>query len=283
MPELPEVETIKRGIEESIIGHSVLNVQTTKLASKLRIPTPDNIDCLLQNKVFTNCERLGKYILMHLSADYACCVHLGMSGRILVSHSKPQDNPHNHVIMTLLSPSKQKLYLCFHDPRRFGLFTVLTPQNKSINSLDKLGNDPFNMSAEDLLNVCKKRSIPIKNLLLDQSAIAGLGNIYVSEALWLAHIHPLQKACSLNLKQSQKLIKDIQHVLSNAIKQGGSTLKDHRKADGSMGLFQNLWNAYQQENKICSICRHPHLIQKITISARSSFFCPNHQKNQTNL
>jgi formamidopyrimidine-DNA glycosylase len=280
MPELPEVETIKRGLAASIPHHTIKSALLSPLAHSLRLTPSPHSKQKLENQQFDKkslFSRRGKYLLLPLKNKTILCIHLGMSGKIITSETPPQTSPHNHLILALVHQNK-KLWMTYHDPRRFGFFQILSPEHPSLPALDNLGEEPFSITPDRLLSLLHPRKIPIKNALLNQKIIAGIGNIYASEALFSASIHPLSPSSSLSLQDCEKLILSLQNVLSLAIKSGGSSLRDHRKSDGSLGMFQHQWNVYNREGKPCPLCKLPHIIHRASLSGRSSFFCPHHQK-----
>lgn len=225
-------------------------------------------------------RRRAKYILIDFSHGLTLIGHFGMSGRVVIenpTHLHLKAGPHDHVIFT----TSHQYKITFKDSRRFG-FLLLQPTRK-IQSLDpfcSLGFEPlidFSLTISKFHDSLMKRAIPIKNALLDQKIIAGLGNIYASEALFQAKISPLRLTNTLSIKETEVLLKEIQDVLTRAIAAGGSTLRDHIQPDGKSGYFQHSFRVYNRENHLCSHC-HVTLLTKIQQSGRATYCCPECQK-----
>ncbi len=299
MPELPEVETVRRGLVPSMEGAKIVHVAQNR--ADLRFPFDENFVEVLEGSVIVEIKRRSKYLLFHLDNGYVLVAHLGMSGSFRViedtsegdedqpgafHHEKGKNEKHDHVVMTVDKGGKLAKTI-YNDPRRFG-FMLLVQQNK----LDEhpyfkdLGPEPTGngISIDYLADKFSTKNTPLKSTLLDQKIIAGLGNIYVCEALWRVKLSPLRKANTLvspSGKPKQALIdlsRHIQDVIDEAIKAGGSSLNDHIQTDGSLGYFQHSFAAYGQEN---SPCRHEDCdgtIERITQSGRSTFYCADCQK-----
>ena len=270
MPELPEVENTKISLFPAV-GSKIVKIYTS--GKKLRKEIPQNIS-ELQNSTIVDVQRKAKYLLFHLSNNKTIISHLGMSGKFI--YSEDMDiNKHDHVILYL----DNGFTLKYNDPRRFGVF-LLEDTNDYLNkifsnvSMDAI-DDSF--TAEYLLNKLSKISSNIKNTLLNQEIIAGIGNIYASEALFKAKISPLRDANSLNIDELKKLVNAIKEILHNSIKLGGSTLKDYRKANGEEGGFQNHFLVYSKENQPCPDKNCDGVIEKIVQNGRSTFFCKKSQ------
>jgi formamidopyrimidine-DNA glycosylase len=277
MPELPEVETVCRGLSGNILGLKVSSVEA--YAEKLRDFIPLDLNKKILNHTITKIERKAKYILIHLAANAnfqspVLIIHLGMSGRLTIQDEVYERKKHDHVILKLNS-----LLLVFNDARRFGIFTLTDLENLSRHKLfRKLGLEPLSsdFTVAKLKALFKNRNKNIKNTLMDASLIVGIGNIYASEALFRSGIHPERTASSLTDKDIKKLHEQIIITLEDAIRAGGSTLKDFSKANGESGYFQYQFKVYGREGLPCFTCKT--LIQRIVQGGRSSFFCSKCQK-----
>ena len=283
MPELPEVETVKRGLEEFIINESIKKVYLSKF--NLRFPWPKNFVSQIVGKKIISIKRRAKYIIIGLSDNYFIIAHLGMSGSYKVlKKSEAEDYiilQHDHLIIDL-----DNYKIVYNDPRRFGYIDLTNQEPETHKFLSSLGPEPlsnyFNADnlAETLLN--KKKSI--KNSLLDQSIISGLGNIYVCEALFRSKINP-KKNCSKLVTSKGKpkknlilLVQKINEVIKEAIEVGGSTLRDFSNISGKMGYFQSSFNVYNRENEKCLLDDCDGVVKRIIQSGRSTFFCSKCQK-----
>ena len=284
MPELPEVETVCRGLSENILGLNVSSVEV--YTEKLRDFIPADLNKKILNYTITKIERKAKYILIHLTANanfqsQVLIIHLGMSGRLTIQDEAYERKKHDHVILKLNSENgvRQQYLLAFNDARRFGIFTLTDLENLSQHKLfRKLGLEPLSkeFTVAKLKALFKNRNKNIKNTLMDASLIVGIGNIYASEALFRSGIHPERTASSLSDKDVKKLHEQIIITLEDAIRAGGSTLKDFSKANGESGYFQYQFKAYGREGLPCFTCKT--LIQRILQGGRSSFFCSKCQK-----
>jgi len=277
MPELPEVETVCRGLSENILGLNVSSVEV--YAEKLRDLIPADLNKKILNHTITKIERKAKYILIHLAANanfqsQVLIIHLGMSGRLTIQDEVYERKKHDHVILKL-----NGLLLVFNDARRFGVITLTDLENLSQHKLfRKLGLEPLSseFTVAKLKALFKNRNKNIKNTLMDASLIVGIGNIYASEALFRSGIHPERTASSLTDKDIKKLHEQIIITLEDAIRAGGSTLKDFSKANGESGYFQYQFKVYGREGLPCSTCKTR--IWRIVQGGRSSFFCSKCQK-----
>lgn len=273
MPELPEVETVRSGLEQAINGAQIKTVLLRR--KNLRVPFPVGFAGALEGRVIQSIGRRAKYLLLYLDSGEVVIAHLGMSGRFTVLPKKPTSfNKHDHFVAGLADGR----YLIFNDARRFGLMT-LTPQSK-LNQhklLRHLGPEPLSedFSAEYLARVLKTRKIAIKPALMDQELVVGVGNIYASEALFDAGIDP-RKPASQAAKDAEKIVLAIRKVLKAALASGGSSLRDFIDITGGSGYFQHEFKVYDREGKSCHACGSN--IQAIRQAGRSSFFCPACQK-----
>lgn len=292
MPELPEVETTRRGMEPLCDGALIESLVLNR--KDLRFPFTTGMSKRVQGQQIKALTRRGKYILMHLSGGDVLIWHLGMSGQIKV-HNVAQAEAyniikHDHVIVKLSRVGKPSGQIVFHDPRRFGFLLIFSENEMDgVPFLTKMGAEPLgnHFSGTYLYERLKGRAKPIKNALLDQQIVAGLGNIYVCEALFEVGIHPQKQAGRLTKAQCDALAVAIVDVLNRAIKAGGSTLKDYKQTDGALGYFQHQFKVYGREGELCPKCtnaptKEPEkgCITRIVQSGRSTFYCKNTQKKR---
>jgi formamidopyrimidine-DNA glycosylase len=283
MPELPEVETVRRGLTPAMLNHQITDVAVNR--PDLRWPFPPNMAARLIGQTVTALRRRSKYLLIDLTSGESLLVHLGMSGRMLVSgdplgqfaHTHPMPQKHDHVVINMNNGAR----ITFNDPRRFGAMDLLqTASAESHPLLAKLGPEPLGNTFNEsyLIDRFKARKTPVKSALLDQRIIAGLGNIYVCEALFRAHISPKRQAGAISAPRVASLVPIIRNVLSEAITAGGSSLKDFRQADGELGYFQHSFDVYDREGAPCQNAGCTGTISRLTQSGRSSFYCPKCQR-----
>ena len=280
MPELPEVETVRKGLEQAMLGHSVEEISVRVPA--LRWPLPERMKECLRGKRVDALRRLGKYLLLDLSGGITLIAHLGMSGRFAVypessrregEHSETiGGGKHDHVVIRMSDGTM----IVYSDPRRFGMMDLVgTEEASSHRLLAGLGPEPLRNEFSDayLRMRLAAKSAPIKSALLDQSNVAGLGNIYVCEVLWEAGVSPFKKASSAAADNSTAIVRSIRSVLDDAIAAGGSTLRDHRQVGGELGYFQHRFKAYGREGAACLRASCGGLIQRSVQSGRSTFHC----------
>ncbi len=283
MPELPEVETVKRGLTPAMEG--VVIAQADVNRPNLRWPFPQDMARRLTGRRVERLRRRSKYILADLDHGETLLIHLGMSGRMLVSgdplgqfvHDHPTPEKHDHVVLHMANGAR----ITFNDPRRFGAMDLLeTAKADSHKLLAVLGPEPLgNDFHEDHLNrAFEKKNSPVKSVLLDQRIVSGLGNIYVCEALFRAKIHPARKAGKISKQRVNGLVPIIRDVLGEAIEAGGSSLRDFRQADGELGYFQHSFDVYGREGKACRAAGCRGVIRRIVQSGRSSFYCAQCQR-----
>jgi len=278
MPELPEVETILRGLVPVIEGHIISKAKVNR--PDLRWPFPKNMAKRLNGQKIKQLRRRSKYILADLSCGQTLLIHLGMSGRILVSgdqfgpffkaHSAPEK--HDHVVLDFSNGAR----ITFNDPRRFGAMKIFdTDKEHECKLLARLGPEPLGNSfnTSTFAEQVKQRRSPIKLVLLDQRIIAGLGNIYVCETLYRAAISPLKFANKISLSRLESLVPHIKDVLLAAISAGGSSLRDYKKSDGELGYFQHNFDVYGRENELCRRESCNGRVVRLIQSGRSSFYC----------
>lgn len=270
MPELPEVETTRRGIEPHIEGQQVVRLVVRQ--PKLRWPVPDNLAELMQGQVIQHVERRGKYLLLRISSG-AVMIHLGMSGSLYLV---PADQPaayHDHVDIVLASG----LALRLTDPRRFGS-VLWQPEGESHPLLSKLGPEPLSegFNVEYLWQCCQGRKGAIKQLIMDSHIVVGVGNIYANEALFGAGIHPKRAAGRISKQRLSRFVEEIKQVLAKAIEQGGTTLKDFVGGDGKPGYFKQELQVYGRGGEKCVNCNAE--LKEIRLGQRSTVYCPECQR-----
>lgn len=275
MPELPEVETVVRGLRPRLEGRVLTQVDVRR--GDLRIPFPPGFADALRGRRVLRVVRRAKYILATLDNGVVLIAHLGMSGRMLLGDvaSAPALGAHDHVRLITDDGS----IVTYNDARRFGLMTLTTEKDQDSHPLlAGLGPEPLGNSfhVESLNAALKGKKTPIKAALLDQKVVAGLGNIYVCEALFRSGISPKRLARTVPGARAEKLVPAIRDVLNAAIAAGGSTLRDYVQASGELGYFQHNFLVYGQEGQPCSGCGGT--VKRIVQSGRSTFFCPKCQK-----
>ncbi len=283
MPELPEVETVRRGLLSVIEGQTIARADVNR--PDLRWPFPKNMAQRLTGQTITALRRRSKYILADLDGGETLLIHLGMSGRMLISgdplgqfvHDHPAAEKHDHVVLHMQNGAR----ITFNDPRRFGAMDLLeTATADSHKLLAVLGPEPLGNDFNEpyLVAAFKGKNTPVKSALLDQRIVAGLGNIYVCEALFRARISPKRRAGQISAQRVSTLVPVIRQVLSDAIKAGGSSLRDFRQADGELGYFQHSFDVYGREGAPCRSADCTGTIARLVQSGRSSFYCPQCQR-----
>jgi formamidopyrimidine-DNA glycosylase len=280
MPELPEVETVMRGLAQRLEGHRIRRAALSR--GDLRRAIPSGLAARLTGSTVIGFRRRGKYILMRLSGGDSMLIHLGMSGRMSVrlqSVDEADREKHEHLIME----TEDGWRIGLIDPRRFGLLDLMpTAAEDSHALLREMGPEPLDESftAATLSAALTGRRTPIKAALLDQRIVAGLGNIYVSEALFRARISPRRLAASVPGARAARLVPAIKETLREAIEAGGSSLRDYVQPDGELGYFQHAWKVYGRTGLPCERCPGAPTcagIRRITQSGRSTFLCPRTQ------
>ncbi|MEL6861758.1 MAG: bifunctional DNA-formamidopyrimidine glycosylase/DNA-(apurinic or apyrimidinic site) lyase [Pseudomonadota bacterium] len=281
MPELPEVETVRRGLSPAMEGQRIDQLEVNR--ADLRFPFPDQFKARVEGTTITRMGRRAKFLVTELSSGEALIMHLGMSGRFTVNsaataefHHDPGTNPaHDHVIFHMSSGAT----VTYNDPRRFG-FMELWPIEDLSNypRIKHLGPEPLSnhFNAANLDEVLRGKAAPIKSVLLDQAVIAGLGNIYVCEALFRSGISPRRKAMSVVGKRAERLAPAINEVIAEAIAAGGSSISDFASASGELGYFQKQFDVYDREGEACKTCGAT--VQRIVQSGRSTCFCSTCQR-----
>ncbi len=281
MPELPEVEIIRQSLAKEITQKKIKKVLISN--RNLRFKIPLKFEKKLENKIINNVSRISKYLILGFKDDTFCLIHLGMTGTIHLikknnykfsntsfygSTSLPKK--HNHIEIQF-----KDLKIIYNDPRRFGFLRFLSNKKELVENFNHLGPEPFfeKFNIKYLLNYFFNKKKNIKNLLLDQNFVSGIGNIYASEILHLCKINPEKMAKNLSKKECIKIIKFSRSVLSASILKGGSSIRDFRNISGKSGNFQNEFKVYQRENLSCLSRRCKGKIRKKFISNRSTFFC----------
>ncbi len=283
MPELPEVETVRRGLSPAMEGAVITRADVNR--PDLRWPFPERMAERLTGQTVQRLRRRSKYILADLDGGETLLIHLGMSGRMTVSgdplgqfvHDHPPMQKHDHVVFHMANGAR----ITFNDPRRFGamdlLPTATAEEHKLLSVLgpEPLGND---FHEQHLIDAFRGKNNPVKSALLDQGIVAGLGNIYVCEALYRGRVSPRRKAGQISANRVAALVPIIRQVLQDAIEAGGSSLRDFRQADGELGYFQHNFDVYGREGEPCRTEGCDAVIRRITQSGRSSFYCAQCQR-----
>lgn len=272
MPELPEVETVARGLRPKLVGRKISAVELHR--ANLRFNFPKKLPELTKGRKITGITRLSKYILIEIDNGAQLLLHLGMSGRLSFYNRKSfKRDKHDHVVFSF----DKGPMLAFNDARRFGILDYIAPK-ATHRLLTHVGMDPFDkaLTPQWLFDHCAKRTCDMKAFLMNQKIIAGLGNIYVSEALFRAGIWPERMANKVTLAECKKLVPAIRAVLNAAIKAGGSSLRDYVQVDGELGYFQSKFKVYSRKDQPCPVCRRP--ILRLTQAGRSSYACKHCQK-----
>jgi formamidopyrimidine-DNA glycosylase len=277
MPELPEVETVARGLQREIAGRKILSVT---LGNTDFIDNPDAVESELPGRTVVRVERYGKFLLLRLSAaeaaragdaEVALLVHLGMTGLLMPKARNEPNAKHTHVVMQL-DDGREMRYV---DPRRFGRIAYLAG-DVLLEELARFGADPLEAGLEEFARRMQGRKVRIKALLLDQSVLRGVGNIYADESLWKARIHPAQLGVRLKPKQIKELYVALQNILKKAILLRGSSISDFLDAEGLPGEYQQHHRVYGREGQRCLRCKTT--IRRVIVAGRSSYFCPKCQR-----
>jgi formamidopyrimidine-DNA glycosylase len=297
MPELPEVETVRRGLAPVMEGARFTKVEARR--PDLRRPLPKDFVKRLEGRTVTGLGRRAKYLLADLSSGDVLLMHLGMSGSFRVAqeneangakgtpgrfhHPRSDDRAHDHIVFHMSSGAR----IAFNDPRRFGLM-LLVPRSELADHplMKEIGPEPLGnaFDAAMLAAACRGKKTSLKAALSDQKVVAGLGNIYVCEALFGAHLSPKRRASTIADRKgapnarAERLVDAIKSVLQNAIKAGGSSLRDHRQTSGELGYFQHHFRVYDREGQPCMTPGCKGTVKRIVQAGRSTFFCPECQK-----
>src|ERR1700728_2260604 len=293
MPELPEVETVRRGLQPVMEGSKIVKAETRR--KDLRFPFQKDFVARLEGQTVTGLGRRAKYLMADLTSGDVLLMHLGMSGSFRVvedeaattpgqfHHPRSDDRAHDHVVFHMSSGSA----VIFNDPRRFGYMKIIARKALEDEPLLKgLGPEPLGneFDAAMLAQSCAGKKTSLKAALLDQRVVAGLGNIYVCEALFRAQLSPKRQASTLATKKEEptdhakRLVTSIHAVLNQAIKAGGSSLRDHRQTSGELGYFQHSFQVYDREGEKCQTAGCGGIVKRFTQNGRSTFWCPKCQK-----
>jgi formamidopyrimidine-DNA glycosylase len=296
MPELPEVETVKRGLAPTMEGALLVNAELRR--PDLRFPFPENFSSTVAGQRIVSLSRRAKYLMIDLEAGDVIIAHLGMSGSFRIEvgpaattpgefhHPRGKDEKHDHVIFHL-DGAQGPVRVIYNDPRRFGFMDLARRDTVASHAYFRaLGEEPTGnvLDAAYLAARFSGKAQPLKAALLDQKNIAGLGNIYVCEALWRSHLSPLKPAGALVDNRGKpkeglvRLTDAIREVIADAIAAGGSSLKDHIQADGSLGYFQHSFSVYDREGQACRTPGCDGTVARIVQAGRSTFYCPHCQK-----
>ncbi|HTA99926.1 MAG TPA: bifunctional DNA-formamidopyrimidine glycosylase/DNA-(apurinic or apyrimidinic site) lyase [Bradyrhizobium sp.] len=293
MPELPEVETVRRGLQPVMEGSKIIKAETRR--KDLRFPFQKDFAARLEGQTVTGLGRRAKYLMADLESGDVLLMHLGMSGSFRViknenqttpgqfHHARSEDRTHDHVVFHMSSGAA----VVFNDPRRFGYMKIIA--RKAFEDeplLSGLGPEPLGneFDAKMLAQSCANKKTSLKAALLDQRVVAGLGNIYVCEALYRAQLSPRRLAATLATKKGEptdhakRLLGAIHAVLNQAIKAGGSSLRDHRQTSGELGYFQHSFQVYDREGEKCQTAGCGGIVRRFTQNGRSTFWCPKCQK-----
>ena len=293
MPELPEVETVRRGLQPVMEGSKIVKAETRR--KDLRFPFQTDFVARLDGQTVTGLGRRAKYLMADLGSGDVLLMHLGMSGSFRVvaneathspgqfHHPRGDDRAHDHVVFHMSSG----VSVVFNDPRRFGYMKIIARHALEAEPLLKgLGPEPLGneFDATMLARACADKKTSLKAALLDQRVVAGLGNIYVCEALYRSQLSPRRSAATLATRKNEpadhakRLVTAIHGVLNQAIKAGGSSLRDHRQTSGELGYFQHSFQVYDREGETCQTAKCSGIVKRFTQNGRSTFWCPKCQK-----
>lgn len=273
MPELPEVETIARQLRSAVTGKRIAGVYLSGKA--LRRPVPGDLGASLQGRTIRSVHRRGKYLILETAPHAFWLIHLGMSGRIICAAGSTELAPHTHVSVQFTDGGEMR----FCDPRRFGLMDFYRlPELEALPEVQRLGLDPLGpgFDGDRLWMELKRSRMAIKPFLLDQSRIAGLGNIYACEAIYRARIHPERRCNGLSRNEATALAREIRKILQTAIRNRGTSFSDFRDSDGEPGTHQSFLRVFQREGERCRRCRG--IIHRLKQGNRSTYFCPGCQR-----
>lgn len=292
MPELPEVETVVRGLRPAMEGKRIAQAEARR--PDLRFPLPKDFAARLTGRTVTEVVRRAKYVLIRLDNGETWLAHLGMSGRFTVSPGAKASSgqaghnsgwalveKHDHVLVEMDDGGR----VVFNDARRFGYMDLIPPGGEAESvHLRTLGPEPLSddFTASYFAETLRGKRSPIKSALLDQRVVAGIGNIYACEALWRAELSPRRSSHTIAGGRAERLVSAVKSVLADAIAAGGSSLRDYVQTDGELGYFQHNWGVYGREGEACSACVEEGLkdceIRRIVQSGRSTFYCPRRQR-----
>jgi len=272
MPEIAEVETVRNTLKERILNKKIKDVNI--IYSKMIESDINDFKNVLINNSFKDIKRIGKWLIFELDKHYLLS-HLRMEGKYFIKNITEPIEKHEHIILTF----EDNTDLRYHDTRKFGRMNLIKKEDLyNTEAIKKQGYEPFdkNLTSDYLLNKFKNKKLPIKTLLLDQTIISGLGNIYADEVLFAAKINPLKKGEELSQEECERIISSSKKIIEEAIALGGTTIKSYTSSLGVTGRFQQRLKAHKQEGKGCSNCGNP--IKRIKVGGRSTYYCENCQK-----
>ena len=277
MPELPEIETVKLGLEKTVLGSVIVSIKIFR--RDLRFPIEERFEKSILNKRVLAVGRRSKYILLFLNNKTTLVLHLGMSGKINVKIENEIDYPakkHDHLILSF----DNGFILIYNDPRRFGFVEIIEGDYNNYRRFKHIGIEPLlkQFDGKYMWARIKNSTRTLKNILMDQKMVAGLGNIYVSEALWDSQIIPTRVGQNMSLGDCKKLVRSIKKVLGKAINFGGTTLKDYRQVGGEVGYFQNKLKVYGKAGKKCCRQKCQGTVKRAILNGRSTYYCDFCQK-----
>jgi formamidopyrimidine-DNA glycosylase len=273
VPELPEVETVRRSLEAALVGRRIAEVTRIAWVRTIAEPSPELFRELLRDRLVTGVERRAKYLVIKLDRDEVLVVHLRMTGRLTLQSPEAEPDHHTHVVLRLEDGGQ----IFFRDTRKFGRIWLLDAEG--FDALQaRLGREPLDeaLTAEEFRTLLRRRKGRLKPLLLDQKLIAGLGNIYVDEALWCAKLHPLRTVRSLDDDDIDRLHEAIRSVLKAALEHRGTSFSDYRDALDQPGSNQDFLNVYQRAGQPCPRCGTP--IERMLVAQRGTHYCPSCQQ-----
>ena len=271
MPELAEVETVRNDLKKKILNKKIIDVEI--LYPKMIESNLKEFKSILINNSFKDILRKGKYLIFVLNNNYYLLSHLRMEGKYYIKDINDNIDKHEHVIFKF----NDNTTLRYHDTRKFGRMKILKDLDKSLE-LNKLGLEPLdnNLNSNYLLDKLKLKKLPIKTVLLDQSIISGLGNIYADEVLFESNINPLRSANTISMDEAKKICLSSKEIISEAIKHGGTTIRSYTSSLGVIGHHQDYLKVHKKENEECSVCKS--IIKRIKVNGRSTYYCPKCQK-----
>ncbi len=272
MPEIAEVETVRKTLKEKILAKKIISVNIV-YPRIVESPKDDFVNILV-GRCFQDIKRIGKWLLFDLG-DYYLLSHLRMEGKFFIKDSCEKIVKHEHVIINFADNTS----LRYHDTRKFGRMNLVKKEDlDQVPAIKKQGIEPLDdkLTKEYLFNRFKKKNIPMKTLLLDQTIISGLGNIYANEVLFAAKVNPLKKGSDISLKECENIVLSCNSIIKKAIEEGGTTIKSYTSSLGVTGRFQQYLMVHKRENEACQFCGA--LIENIKVGGRSTYYCPNCQK-----
>jgi formamidopyrimidine-DNA glycosylase len=272
MPELPEVETAARDLARQVVGSRIVGVEKLDWERMVETPSVDQFRALLAGRRIEGVGRRAKWLLLTLDAGWTLALHLRMSGSVVVQNAEATPDSYTHLVLALDDDRR----IFFHDVRKFGRVGLLDAEGLALLNA-RHGSEPLedSFTPAELGRLLRGRRARLKPLLLDQRVIAGLGNIYTDEALWLAQLHPLRQAASLNEDELRRLYDAIRAALALGLEHGGSTLRDYRNGFGQIGHTQEHFAVYDRENELCLRCGAT--IERIVVGQRGTHLCPSCQ------